>query len=183
MLNDANISNEIPIFFFIQGGKKEACESSREFGQWWKYLAVDLNNKLDWADNANAIYKKGQSRSLRDSGILESHLWGPLFESHGGMNYLVSSLWGQQHLHPWQRFNRLVKEASSVLGCALDPVKVMGERRMMAKLSSLMESMSHPMLGSSDSTGQLCDRLLHPRSVKGRYSRSFLLSDSPLCSQ
>lgn len=49
-----------------------------------------------------------------------------------------------------KRLSRLVKNASSVLGCPLDPVEVVGERRMMAKLSSLMENMSQ-----SDSTGQL----------------------------
>ncbi|KAK3568682.1 hypothetical protein QTP86_013210 [Hemibagrus guttatus] len=28
----------------------------------YKYLGVHLNNKLDWTDNTDAIYKKGQSR-------------------------------------------------------------------------------------------------------------------------
>lgn len=36
-----------------------------------------------------------------------------------------------------------VKKASSVLGCPRDPVEVVGERRMMAELSSLMENKLH----------------------------------------
>ena len=32
--------------------------------------------------------------------------------------------------------DKLIKKASSVLGCPLDSVEVVGERRMMAKLSS-----------------------------------------------
>lgn len=42
-------------------------EPSRECGQWWKYLAVDLNNKLDWPDNANALYIRKDC--WRDSGV------------------------------------------------------------------------------------------------------------------
>ncbi len=28
----------------------------------YKYLAVHVNNKLDWSDNISVLYKKGQSR-------------------------------------------------------------------------------------------------------------------------
>ena len=28
----------------------------------YKYLGVHLNTKLDWTDNTNALYKKGQSK-------------------------------------------------------------------------------------------------------------------------
>ncbi|KAK0150080.1 Hemoglobin subunit alpha-1 [Merluccius polli] len=55
--------------------------------------------------------------------------------------------------------NRLVKKASCDPGRPLDPVVVVvGERRLWAKLSSLMENMSHPMH----------DRLLRPRRVRQR---------------
>ncbi|KAI3357232.1 hypothetical protein L3Q82_015471, partial [Scortum barcoo] len=30
----------------------------------YKYLGVHLNNKLDWTDNTDSLYKKGQSRLL-----------------------------------------------------------------------------------------------------------------------
>ena len=39
----------------IQGTDIEIVES-------YKYLGVHLNNKLDWSDNSNALYKKGHSR-------------------------------------------------------------------------------------------------------------------------
>ncbi|KAI3358184.1 hypothetical protein L3Q82_003185 [Scortum barcoo] len=51
--------------------------------------------------------------------------------------------------------DRLVRRASSVLGCPLDSVEVVGNGRMMAKLSSLLNNTSHPLqdtltaLGSS----------------------------------
>ncbi|XP_036439777.1 uncharacterized protein LOC118817317 [Colossoma macropomum] len=64
-----------------------------------------------------------------------------------------------------KRLDRLIKRASSVMGSPLDPVQVVGDRRMLARLASMLENSSHPMhetlaaLGSSFS-----DRLLHPKS-------------------
>ncbi|KAL3967363.1 NLR family CARD domain-containing protein 3 [Sarotherodon galilaeus] len=44
-----------------------------------------------------------------------------------------------------KRLNRLIRWASSILGCPLDPVEVVSGRRMVAKLSSLLDNISHPM--------------------------------------
>ncbi|KAL3970244.1 alcohol-forming fatty acyl-CoA reductase [Sarotherodon galilaeus] len=49
-----------------------------------------------------------------------------------------------------KRLNRLIRRASFVLGCPLDPVEVVSDRRMVAKLSSLP-----PHAGNSNSTEQL----------------------------
>ena len=68
-----------------------------------------------------------------------------------------------------RRIDLLIKKASSILGCPLDPVQVVGESRMMDKLSSLLVQESHPLqvtltaLGSSFS-----NRLIHPKCVKER---------------
>ncbi|TWW62365.1 Polyhomeotic-like protein 2 [Takifugu flavidus] len=54
-----------------------------------------------------------------------------------------------------KRMDRLVRRSSSVLGCPLDLVQVVGNGRMMAKLSSMLNNTSHPLqdtltaLGSS----------------------------------
>ncbi|KAI3374522.1 hypothetical protein L3Q82_021006 [Scortum barcoo] len=58
--------------------------------------------------------------------------------------------------------DRLVRRASSVLGCPLDSVEVVGNGRMTAKLSSLLNNTS-PSTGHSDSSGQL---LQHCKRVK-----------------
>ncbi|KAG9346804.1 hypothetical protein JZ751_007145 [Albula glossodonta] len=69
-----------------------------------------------------------------------------------------------------KRLNKLVKKASSVLGCPLDPVEVVGEKRMIAKLLSLMENMTHPMRDTLIALGSsFGDRLLHPQCEKERY--------------
>lgn len=39
-----------------------------------------------------------------------------------------------------QKMDRLVRRASSVLGCPVDSVEVASNRRMMAKLSSLVDT-------------------------------------------
>ncbi|KAI3363540.1 hypothetical protein L3Q82_012142, partial [Scortum barcoo] len=63
--------------------------------------------------------------------------------------------------------DRLVRRASSVLGCHLDSVEVMGNGRMMAKLSSLLNNTSHPLQDSLTALGSsFSERLLHPRCVK-----------------
>ncbi|KAI3376566.1 hypothetical protein L3Q82_017014 [Scortum barcoo] len=65
--------------------------------------------------------------------------------------------------------DRLVRRASSVLGCPLDSVEVVGNGRMMAKLSSLLNNTSHPLQDSLTALGSsFSERLLHPRCVKER---------------
>ncbi|KAI3365844.1 hypothetical protein L3Q82_000830 [Scortum barcoo] len=67
--------------------------------------------------------------------------------------------------------DRLVRRASSVLGCPLDSVEVVGNGRMMAKLSSLLNNTSHPLQDSLTALGSsFSERLLHPRCVKERCS-------------
>ncbi|TWW62507.1 hypothetical protein D4764_04G0011540 [Takifugu flavidus] len=74
-----------------------------------------------------------------------------------------------------RRMDRLVRRASSVLGCPLDSVEVMGNGRMMAKLSSMLNNTSHPLQDTLAALGSsFRERLLHPRCVKERYRRSFL---------
>ncbi|KAI3376984.1 hypothetical protein L3Q82_000031 [Scortum barcoo] len=66
--------------------------------------------------------------------------------------------------------DRLVRRwASSVLGCPLDSVEVVGNGRMMAKLSSLLNNTSHPLQDTLTALGSsFSERLLHPRCVKER---------------
>ncbi|TWW65507.1 hypothetical protein D4764_21G0004070 [Takifugu flavidus] len=71
-----------------------------------------------------------------------------------------------------KRMDRLVRRASSVLGCPLDSVEVVGNGRMMAKLSSMLNNTSHPLQDTLTALGSsFSERLLHPRCVK---ERSFL---------
>ena len=74
-----------------------------------------------------------------------------------------------------KRLNKLVRRAGSVLDCSLDSIEEVGERRMLAKLTSIMDNPSHPLHQTvSDLSSSFRGRLLHPRCKKERYRRSFI---------
>ncbi|KAI4894872.1 hypothetical protein NFI96_019185 [Prochilodus magdalenae] len=146
-----------------------------------KYLGVHLNNKLDWTDNTPALYKKGQSRlhllrRLRSFGVQ-----GALLRTFYDVVLASAIFYG---VVCWsssisnadrKRLNRIIKKSSSVLGCHLDPVEVVGDERMRTKFKHVLKNLSHPMYHSLEALGSsFSARLLHPRCVKERYCRSFL---------
>ena len=63
---------------------------------------------------------------------------------------------------------------NSVLDCPLDSIEAVGERRMLAKQTSITDNPSHPLhetVGALSSS--FSNRLLHQRCEKVRYHRSF----------
>ncbi|KAL1276344.1 hypothetical protein QQF64_035967 [Cirrhinus molitorella] len=74
-----------------------------------------------------------------------------------------------------KKLDKVIKRSSFVLGCRLDSVREVGARRVLKKLTSMLDHDSHPLrdillvLESSFSR-----RLLHPQCVKERFRRSFL---------
>ena len=167
----------------IQGTDIEIVDS-------YKYLGVHLNKNLDWTANTQALYKKGQSRlhllrRLRSFGVQEA-LLRTFYDSvvasaiFYGVVCWSSSITAAER----KRLNKLVKKAGSVLGCSLDPVEVVGDRRMTAKLSSIMDNVSHPLHETVRALeSSISNRLLHPRCAKERYRRSFLPSAVRLYNQ
>ncbi|KAI3374204.1 hypothetical protein L3Q82_006060 [Scortum barcoo] len=127
----------------------------------YKYLGVHLNDSLDWSDNTNALVKKGNSRLFLLRRLRSFGVQGPLLRTFYdsvvasaifyGIVCWASSITDRDR----RRMDRLVRRASSVLGCPLDSVEVVGNRRMMAKLSSLLNQHVPPSTGQSDSSGQL----------------------------
>ena len=147
----------------------------------YKYLGVHLNNKLDWSTHTSALYRKGQSRlhllrRLRSFGV-QGEMLRTFYDSvvASAIFYGVAC-WGSSiSTADRRRLDKIIRRAGSVLGCSLDPVEVVGERRMVAKLSSMMVKDSHPMKDTiSALESSFSDRLLHPKCVKERYRRSFL---------
>ena len=66
-----------------------------------------------------------------------------------------------------KRLNKPIKKASSILGCPLETVQVVGESRMMDKLSSLLEKESHTLQVTFTALcSSISHRLKHPRCVK-----------------
>ncbi|TWW59860.1 hypothetical protein D4764_06G0013900, partial [Takifugu flavidus] len=143
----------------IQGSDIEIVEE-------YKYLGVHLNNKLDWTHNTDALYKKGQSRlhllrRLRSFGVCRSLLRTVV----ASVIFYAVVCWScGSSERDRKRLNKLVRRAGSVLDCSLDSIEEVGERRMLAKLTSIMDTPSHPLhetVGALSSS--FSSRLLHPR--------------------
>ena len=74
-----------------------------------------------------------------------------------------------------KRLDKLIKKASSVLGCPLETVEEVGERRITAKLSSMLDTDSHPLQHTLTALrSSLSDRMLHLKCVTEGIHRSFL---------
>lgn len=68
-----------------------------------------------------------------------------------------------------KRLNKPVKRASSILRCPLDIIEEVGERRVLAKMRSIMDNISQPL---QETVGSLTSSF----SKKERYQRSFFLT-------
>lgn len=136
---------------------------------------------MDWSDNTTALYKKGQSRLYLLRRLRSFGVQGPLLKTF--YDAVVASAifygvvcWGSGiSARDRKRLNRLVQKASSVLGSPQDLVEVVSEQRIVAKISSLMDNISHPMhqtLAALNSC--FSSRLLQLRCERERLRRSFL---------
>ncbi|CAI5677697.1 unnamed protein product [Oreochromis niloticus] len=155
----------------IQGMDIEAVDS-------YRYLGVHLNNKLDWTHNSDALYRKGQSRLYLLRRLRSFGVEGPLLKTFydsvvaSAIFYGVVCWGGSISAGDRKRLNRLIRRASSVLGCPLDPVEVVSDRRMVAKLSSLLDNISHPMHETVTAlSSSFSGRLRHPRCGTERFRR------------
>lgn len=74
-----------------------------------------------------------------------------------------------------KRLSKLVKRASSVLANPLDSIEEVGERRMLAKLMSIMVNTSHPLQETTEAPcSSFSGRLVHPHCKKECYCRPFI---------
>ena len=75
-----------------------------------------------------------------------------------------------------KRLNELVKRADSVLDCPLDSSEEVGERRMLAKLTSIMDNPSHPLQTAGALSGSLAtDCFTHDVKRNATAGHSFQL--------
>ncbi|KAK3514993.1 hypothetical protein QTP70_003264 [Hemibagrus guttatus] len=99
----------------IQGKDIERVDS-------YKYLGVHLNNKVDWIENTDAIYRKGLSRlfllrRLRSFGM-QGALLKTFFDFYGVVCWCSSISTADR-----KRLDKLIRKASSVLGMPLDTIQ------------------------------------------------------------
>ena len=158
----------------IQGQDIETVES-------FKYLGVQVNNKLDWTHNTDTLYKKGQShlhllRRLRAFGVSRP-LLKIFYDSvvASALLYAVVCWAPGSTERDRKRLNKLVRMATPAPGCALNSVEEVTERRMLSKLTSIMNNTFHPLHQTVEElSSSFSERLLHPVCKKERYCRSFI---------
>ena len=105
-----------------------------------------------WNDNTDSLFKSGQSfhymlRRLASIGVCRP-LLRTFYETVGvSVVFYAVICWGgrcsERHK---KRLNRLIKRASSVCGRPLDTMKLLGARKALAKLSTIMDNPSHLLL-------------------------------------
>ena len=147
----------------------------------YKYLGVQINNKLDWSTNTDTIYRKGQSRlfflrRLRSFSVC-SRLLKTFYQSvvASALFFAVACWGGGIKAGEASKLNKLVKKARSVVGLELDSLESVAERRLMDKLRAILDNPSHPLhdelwlMGSSFS-----QRIIPPRCKTERFRRSFV---------
>ena len=117
---------------------------------WLLYLGVHLDNRLDWTDSPEAVYREGQRRlyffrKLRSFNVCSKtlHL---LYQSVAASAIIFAGIcWGISIRVDTKELNKLMKKAGSVLGTALEPIELVVERRMLHKLLNIMDNTSHPL--------------------------------------
>ena len=119
-----------------------------------KYQSVRLNIKLDWTDNTNALYRKGDRGPLECRATPGDLFWLVLW--HQPFSTERSAGAAASWLLTGRRLDKLIKRAGCVLGWTLHPVQVEGKRGMLAEILSLMESDSHRLQWQAGHTGRLC---------------------------
>ena len=117
----------------------------------YKYLGLQLDNKLEWKCNTEYISKKGQSRlyflrKLRSFNVCTKMLhifYRSVVES---AIIFAAICWGSSiRTRDLKRINKLIRKAGSVLGVTLEPLELIVQKRMLHKLMKMMEDSSHPL--------------------------------------
>ena len=147
----------------------------------YKYLGVYLDNKLDWAKNTQAVYKKGQSRlyflrRLRSFNICRKML-RMFYESVVASAILYAVVcWGSRlRVADANRLNKLNRKAGDVVGVKLDSLTAVSERRMLRKLHVILNFDSHPLHNVlNERRSSFSERLIPPRCTTERHRKSFL---------
>ncbi|KAK0152207.1 hypothetical protein N1851_006440 [Merluccius polli] len=126
---------DAPIPITIQGDEIEMVDS-------YRFLVVHINNKLDWTDNTEGLYRKGQSRlfflrRLRSFDMC-SRLLKMFYQSvvASTLFFAVACWGGGIKAGETNRLNKLVRKASSVVGLELDSLEAVAERRMRDKIKT-----------------------------------------------
>lgn len=147
----------------------------------YKYLGVQLDEKLDWTANTDALCRKAQSRlyflrrlaSFNVCSELLKMFYRSVVES--ALFFVVACWGGSIKKKDASRLNKLVKKAGSVVGKVLESLTSVAERRALSRLRSIMENPEHPLHSTIQrQRSSFSDRLLSMQCSSDRMKRSIL---------
>ena len=143
----------------------------------YKYLGVQLDNKLDWSRHTEAAYKKGQSRLYFLRRLRSFNICQPLLCTFYKTVVASALFFGVvcwrvgARTSDRNRLNKLIKKASSTIGISQDWVVQVAEVRMLRKINNIMNNDIHP-LHALEVFRQSSFRLIPPKTE--RHRKSFL---------
>ncbi|TWW59213.1 hypothetical protein D4764_06G0007430 [Takifugu flavidus] len=161
------------------------CISGKEVEivPFYRFLGVQLDNKLEWSTNTDAVYKKAMSRlyflrRLRSFSVCSRMLHRFYQSVMASTIFFAVVCWGAGiKAKDANRLNKRIKKAGSVVGCKLANLDEVVRDRMVLKLRTIMDSPSHPLHNTVDKLrSSFSNRLLQPCCSKERYRKSFLPS-------
>ncbi|KAI5105020.1 hypothetical protein C0J45_4692 [Silurus meridionalis] len=143
----------------------------------YKYLGAHLNNKLDWTDNTEAIYKKGQSRLFLLRRLRSFGVQGELLKTFSD-SVVASAIfygvvcWGSSiSTADRKRLDKLIRKASSVLGIPLDTVQEILNLKVSVRYCPLLSVLQAKSLSEKSPGGGgtrvFCVRSIDGESMKG----------------
>ncbi|TWW52968.1 hypothetical protein D4764_0216870 [Takifugu flavidus] len=175
MVVDFRKSKSPPSPVCISGKDVEIVSSYRSLG-------VQLDNKLEWSTNTDAVYKAMSRlcflRRLRSFSVCSRMLHMFYQSVMASTIFFAVVCWGAGiKAKDANRLNKLIKKAGSVVGCRLDNLDEVVRDRMVLKLRTIMDNPSHPLHNTVDKLrSSFSNRLLQPRCSKERDRKSFLPS-------
>ncbi|KAI3356695.1 hypothetical protein L3Q82_003380 [Scortum barcoo] len=147
----------------------------------YKYLGVQLDDKLDWTANTDALCRKGQSRLYFLRRLASFNICKKLLQIFyqsvvaSALLYAVVCWGGSLKKKDAARLDKLVRKAGSVVGTELDSLTSVAERRTLNRLLSIIDNPSHPLHSAiSRQRSSFSDRLLSLSCSTDRLRRSFL---------
>ncbi|KAK5866698.1 hypothetical protein PBY51_020867 [Eleginops maclovinus] len=147
----------------------------------YKFLGVQLNNKLDWSDNTDALFRKAQSKLFFLKGLRSFNVCTRLLQTFyqsvvASVLFFAGLCWGgNTNKKDAERLNKLVRKANSVVGVKLDNLEEVAEGRTRRKLDSILDYPSHPLhaeLVKMRSTVSI--RLITPKHSTKRLGNPFV---------
>lgn len=147
----------------------------------YRYLGLQLDNKLDWSFNTETLYKKAQSRLyfLRRLGSFKicQKLLLMFYQSvvASVLFYAVVCWGGSIKKRDASQLDRLVRKAGSVVGTKLDSIVSVTERRTLSKLLCILDNADHPLHSTIiRQRSVFSDRLLSLSCSTDRLRKSFV---------